>query len=97
MYGGDQDHPHSCGESLTATTRRRASWGSPPLMWGKLLGLTKKGQDTRITPTHVGKARRARENDWQTKDHPHSCGESKNVETVEYLLAGSPPLMWGKH
>ena len=55
-----QDHPHMCGESVMVPVAQGKQTGSPPHVWGKLMENCPLAEESRITPTCVGKASRRR-------------------------------------
>ena len=70
--------------------------GSPPQVWGKLVG--RRGADNRIrfTPTGVGKTP-SRELILSVHEvHPHRCGENQFRSIDMPRGQGSPPQVWGK-
>ena len=80
-----------CGESPAATLRLSAVLGSPPHVWGKLAQQIVETENTRITPTCVGKALPYVCQCQITKDHPHMCGESSDSLISAAEKMGSPP------
>ena len=50
-------HPHACGEDAYTVRMPAPISGSPPRVWGRLLGLGGGGLYDRFTPTRVGKTR----------------------------------------
>ena len=90
------DHPRACGEKFNTYFTRPLSYQSPPRMRGKVMYITPKGHDFRITPAHAGKSRCCRCRRPAGRDHPRACGEKKGVITCYRLAKGSPPRMRGK-
>ncbi len=52
-----RDHPHACGENRDPVADDAGADGSPPRVWGKLVGFSIARVELRITPTRVGKTR----------------------------------------
>ena len=32
----------------------------------------------------------------ERKDHPHACGDKSFIDTIDLLLVGSSPCVWGQ-
>ena len=91
-----KDHPHPCGEKKEIGVEESQLEGSPPPMWGKAVFQTSARVKIGITPTHVGKSRKQKQNLLFEWDHPHPCGE-KHLDLPSFFCTpGSPPPMWGK-
>ena len=59
-FEGVQDHPHQCGEYFGLLSLRLLLAGSPPPVWGILIGAVSYLVRVRITPTSVGNTHIAR-------------------------------------
>ena len=89
-------HPHGCGEDIIAVHARRASQGSPPRVWGRLVAGLPLWLACRFTPTGVGKTCGALEVAAGTLVHPHGCGEDAAAKASIRPSCGSPPRVWGR-
>ena len=69
------DHPRICGEKKPSATLCTVSWGSPPHMRGKVLGVVFHAPANRITPAYAGKRMAAGWRWRKIQDHPRICGE----------------------
>ena len=49
-----RDHPHACGDKITAIIQECAQRGSSPRVWGQVSILYQTRMKTRIIPTRVG-------------------------------------------
>ena len=70
-----RDHPRTCGEKKSATSRPQKKWGSPPHMRGKAGSLAACCVALGITPAHAGKRSKSPTNSVGLQDHPRTCGE----------------------
>ncbi len=52
-------HPHACGEDAALVSSSTRMAGSPPRVWGRLVGVDTDSTDQRFTPTRVGKTLRS--------------------------------------
>ena len=95
-YLSFQDHPHACGDKVSAELEYVPISGSSPRVWGQdgtPLTLT---YPTGIIPTRVGT--RLFGFCWRLlyQDHPHACGDKINIKANTFLDAGSSPRVWGQ-
>ena len=73
------DHPHVCGEKITAQNCAVTQMGSPPRMRGKAAGPAAHRLDRGITPAYAGKRASGWERGCGSGDHPRVCGEKASV------------------
>ncbi len=85
-----------CGENYPVGTFAKDMIGSPPRVWGKLIGVVNSFIVHRITPTCVGKTGLNSYLLQTSSDHPHVCGENIPLENPFFQPTGSPPRVWGK-
>ena len=88
-------HPHACGEYSTANTSPLSLLGSPPRVWGILVGRGIERARTRFTPTRVGNTTGKPRACIKSSVHPHACGEYRGHPLGHALHLGSPPRVWG--
>ncbi len=69
-------HPHVRGENLELQTGEPVIVGSPPRAWGKLYLCADNSENTRFTPTCVGKTIVDRSVQFTEEVHPHVRGEN---------------------
>ena len=89
-------HPHACGENLFFLISFTTATGTPPRVWGKLIQPNPRVRWSRYTPTRVGKTLHPDKLDQPDQVHPHACGENGERIAGAYLIAGTPPRVWGK-
>ena len=70
--------------------------GSPPRMRGKVAELTKRYNESGITPAYAGKSYPGGQRFHQRRDHPRVCGEKLRCIRYRPARGGSPPRMRGK-
>src|SRR5579883_500157 len=89
-------HPHARGEGSVKSPVFSTELGSPPRTWGRLHLPPCHRRTGRFTPTHVGKATRAR-HAWASRSvHPHARGEGAFSCFHFRADTGSPPRTWGR-
>ena len=91
-----EDHPHACGDKLTAQYIELPSAGSSPRVWGQAPSITFPANDVRIIPTRVGTSRRYSRMTLRMRDHPHACGDKALTVTRYPMKKGSSPRVWGQ-
>ena len=89
-------HPHACGDNGTGRTRSRTRSGSPPRVWGQLLGRTAQELGGRFTPTRVGTTSTPTVRSRCCAVHPHACGDNEREPVLVHRVGGSPPRVWGQ-
>ena len=70
-----QDHPHACGDKLSAAFFRANFVGSSPRVWGQVSSVSPSSLTSGIIPTRVGTRWIESVNDDLPEDHPHACGD----------------------
>src|SRR5438552_3676613 len=88
-------HPHARGEYEIIFHIFHVSSGSPPRMWGILLGLLTFLVRRRFTPTHVGNTPLGACRSTPMPVHPHARGEYCVPTEPRHPQVGSPPRTWG--
>ena len=91
-----EDHPRVCGEKLAQCGDLLRRVGSPPRMRGKVLPISVRLEQTRITPAYAGKRRFYQSIPTHRRDHPRVCGEKPSRFQRDSCVMGSPPRMRGK-
>ena len=91
-----RDHPRTCGEKYCCTLMACRNWGSPPHMRGKDVHQSESEKPHGITPAHAGKSGTWGVTSPDSRDHPRTCGEKRDVGCNESGQTGSPPHMRGK-
>ena len=70
-----EDHPHACGDKLFVLVLDTTEKGSSPRVWGQAAEALINISNSRIIPTRVG-TRISKPNDnSNSEDHPHACGD----------------------
>ena len=65
-------------------------------MWGQGYLIPINSAEFRIIPTRVG-TRKTTHTDTRTdEDHPHACGDKYIKISIDFLLSGSSPRVWGQ-
>ena len=70
--------------------------GSSPCVWGQGRKTICKSRDNRIIPMRVGTSINQAVNDYRNKDHPHACGDKRNIVLPLRPVIGSSPCVWGQ-
>ena len=91
-----EDHPHACGDKLIMLNGSMAKLGSSPCVWGQGRKTICKSRDNRIIPMRVGTSINQAVNDYRNKDHPHACGDKRNIVLPLRPVIGSSPCVWGQ-
>ena len=91
-----KDHPHACGDKLSIRHMRMAKKGSSPCVWGQVILISSFTSRFRIIPMRVGTRKHTLTLVNGNKDHPHACGDKKNIVTSERIFGGSSPCVWGQ-
>ena len=90
-------YPRSRGESLQFLHHACAMSGSSPLTLGKLEGVHADLPDVRLIPAHAGKTSADPRGAASSPAHPRSRRENIRGSKGRSIIAGSSPLMRGKH
>ena len=88
-------HPHACGERRSNCPVTHSACGSPPRLWGARTWDALAEAMNRFTPTPVGSASFSAILTRRLTVHPHACGERQAKLIDQFLVAGSPPRLWG--
>ena len=75
LFGGERDHPRTCGEQDDMTLFRGIIRGSPPHMRGTAAISVISVVVSRITPAHAGNRDTSAFQWGAFGDHPRTCGE----------------------
>ena len=73
----DGDHPHACGDKLSAFILFANIVGSSPRVWGQAFAETFSSAMRRIIPTRVGTRQHKVGYSYNNRDHPHACGDKR--------------------
>ena len=90
------DHPHACGDKRHLRAFPPASVGSSPRVWGQAGIILLFSLLSRIIPTRVGTSTFVPLLSISVEDHPHACGDKKNILTRRLMPPGSSPRVWGQ-
>ncbi len=93
---GTRDHPHACGDKMSAFSSSQSSRGSSPRVWGQGTIACVRCHRTRIIPTRVGTRANVEYNFTSGEDHPHACGDKGIISLDRIFLSGSSPRVWGQ-
>ena len=91
-----RDHPHECGAGFSLPGQLVVDPGSPPRMWGRLVGVRACHERLRFTPTYVGPVIDVHQHIYHLPVHPHVCGAGLVSLRKRLDSIGSPPRMWGR-
>ena len=91
-----EDHPHACGDKHRLLYMRSLLPGSSPRVWGQVCQYLGILQYFRIIPTRVGTRIFHAVSAEAEKDHPHACGDKTVLSTINKLVEGSSPRVWGQ-
>ena len=69
--------------------------GTPPRVWGLLVGRNSYVRLGRYTPTRVGTSASRTLTVCRPPVHPHACGDFAIITNRPYILCGTPPRVWG--
>ena len=92
----EEDHPHACGDKMSAFSSSQSSRGSSPRVWGQGTIACVRCHRTRIIPTRVGTRANVEYNFTSGEDHPHACGDKGIISLDRIFLSGSSPRVWGQ-
>ena len=67
-----------------------------PRMWGRPSAWVDGVPGRGTIPTHVGKTRASRHQEWSARDDPHACGEDALSAASFASCSGRSPRMWGR-
>ncbi len=90
------DHPHACGDKYARHTAVRSALGSSPRVWGQVTQGTLTERICRIIPTRVGTSTQQPLHSRRYWDHPHACGDKRNLAGFGLKGWGSSPRVWGQ-
>ena len=91
-----EDHPHACGDKSVFCYRQRTQKGSSPRVWGQAIFATSRKRSDGIIPTRVGTRQIISSVLLPTGDHPHACGDKRQVLYPLRRVRGSSPRVWGQ-
>ncbi len=89
-------HPHACGDNKARDIRAQGAVGSPPRVWGQLVGDPVGRGEVRFTPTRVGTTLSVKLAPVALTVHPHACGDNLVSSRTLRSSIGSPPRVWGQ-
>ena len=89
-------HPHACGDNGSYALTGVDGVGSPPRVWGQLVGQCGRDHRLRFTPTRVGTTLSTKWDYNFASVHPHACGDNAMREIASQGRCGSPPRVWGQ-
>ena len=92
----DMDHPHACGDKLSADFCYTVGLGSSPCVWGQDQQVLHKPDERRIIPMRVGTRTLSATLTRLPKDHPHACGDKVVNISKCVMCLGSSPCVWGQ-
>ena len=90
------DHPHACGDKKLFQSVSPLCLGSSPRVWGQVLSTINKLVELRIIPTRVGTSLFFYILSYNSRDHPHACGDKSLSLTFFLYSNGSSPRVWGQ-
>ena len=93
---GNGDHPHACGDKYEIACYFLLISGSSPRVWGQADFVLLYTDVAGIIPTRVGTSYTSFFCDYNTKDHPHACGDKWIWEKEQSSSGGSSPRVWGQ-
>mgnify|MGYP007122680470 CR=1 FL=1 len=91
-----RDHPHACGDKFFQFADATAGAGSSPRVWGQDFCSRCNCQLQRIIPTRVGTSGWMKMMFSVIQDHPHACGDKRQVLYPLRRVQGSSPRVWGQ-
>ena len=91
-----KDHPHAYGDKSVDINGNRPEIGSSPRVWGQAENKPTIGACCRIIPTRMGTSCRNGQRVYQSKDHPHACGDKRDIHHPNLQAVGSSPRVWGQ-
>ncbi len=94
--GGQEVHPHACGDNCNTRPTLPEYRGSPPRVWGQHSVSGVSNRRMRFTPTRVGTTWHGLEGIAFHEVHPHACGDNALNPTSSKGQSGSPPRVWGQ-
>ena len=65
-------------------------------MWGQVSGACLAGEYNGIIPTRVGTSENNKKDKYTSWDHPHACGDKRNIAAYSRSFRGSSPRVWGQ-
>ena len=91
-----EKHPHGRGEDLLQAASPPLSLETPPRAWGRPLLDRDEPDNTRNTPTGVGKTIMVKCGCFWGEKHPHGRGEDVAAEILHGKHVETPPRAWGR-
>ena len=91
-----RDHPHACGDKGFCSYKNPSIPGSSPCVWGQVIRLRSLVFAVRIIPMRVGTRSLCEHCTATAKDHPHACGDKRNLKCFGGKGKGSSPCVWGQ-
>ena len=91
-----RDHPHACGDKLSAIKPFVNLVGSSPRVWGQVTEDNYTFALTGIIPTRVGTSVYRIIFCCNSWDHPHACGDKLTIVFLAEHTQGSSPRVWGQ-
>ena len=99
IYGEQGDvvekHPHGRGEIMVLRCCRIRFMETPPRAWGNHPEMIQEAEQSRNTPTGVGKSSRSGHGRQPNQKHPHGRGEIKTPVAEADAVKETPPRAWG--
>ena len=71
-------------------------YGSSPRVWGQVSNQITEFETKGIIPTRVGTRGTDKQMSNWDKDHPHACGDKRNLKCFGGKGKGSSPRVWGQ-
>ena len=90
------DHPHACGDKLTACKLCIKQRVSSPCVWGQVHAYIMVDVLCRIIPMRVGTRQSQYYTTQAIEDHPHACGDKAGSWKTSGIREGSSPCVWGQ-
>ena len=91
-----QKHPHMHGEDVYARPDTQTDAETPPHAWGRQTIIRQPYDDTRNTPTCMGKTRGLKWSTSTRRKHPHMHGEDLCTSRHSSGRLETPPHAWGR-
>ena len=90
------DHPHACGDKVSADMCELKITGSSPCVWGQVNLYVFHVKINRIIPMRVGTSYIVNKKYGGYEDHPHACGDKIGSTHLDGAHSGSSPCVWGQ-
>ena len=85
-----------CGEKESLYKTRKGRFGTSPRVWGKDARCLLAFSPMRNIPTCVGKSSPPARQRRCPTEHPHVCGEKRDMLHITCYSSGTSPRVWGK-